>query len=470
MARRIDIELTSERPDGSWTWRAPGARQPRGDVAGELVPDAAKVGDVLRAEAEFELEGIVVTAVMAPKTPERTDDDARRIEVLGSGRTAAAGVSLSLAPGSRRRFDDEGEGPRTRRREGAGDDSRRRPRRGAEASGADEGATEHADRSGDGVRRPRADRETRPDRGERGERGVQSRGAERGERPDRARRPDSAGPRQRERGGRPDAGTRPERGRPRRLQPAATYRNAALAELRPEQLPVAEQLLRGGIPALRSAIEEQNVRAGAEGRDTVPAEPLLAMAEELLPRLNLATWKDRATAIRTAGREAPLREVRSVVAGSSAVALDEEGRSLLTALRQALEERVTALREGWLGRITDALDGGRVAEALTVASRPPEPAARIPAELAVRLAAEASSAMSAQASESDWLALLDAVVASPVRRNVKPAGLPQPPSDPLLHAARRAAGSVPELARLLGLPIPPPPGPRRPPFVGARRA
>ena len=60
------------------------------------------------------------------------------------------------------------------------------------------------------------------------------------------------------------------------------------------------------------------------------------------------------------------------------------------------------------------------------------------------------------------MALLDAVIDSPVRRTVKPVGLPDPAGEELRSAVRRAAGQVPELARLLGLPIPPPPGPRRP--------
>jgi hypothetical protein len=220
---------------------------------------------------------------------------------------------------------------------------------------------------------------------------------------------------------------------------------------------------------VRQAIEEQNTRAASEGRPPVSPEPLLAMAEELLPKMNLASWMDRATAVRGAGKEAPLREVRSVVAGASAVPLDDEGRALLVALRESLDTRVTALRESWLSRITGALDEGRVADALRVSSRPPEPAARIPAELAVRLATDAGAAMSPEVSDADWLGLLDAVVGSPVRRTVKPAGLPSDAGEELVQTARRSAGQVPELARLLGLPIPPPPGPRRPSAVGARR-
>ena len=443
MARRIDIELTSQRPDGSWTWRAPGARQPRGDVAGELVPSGAKVGDVLRADAEFDLDGIVVTSVLAQRPATRTDDEPTRIEILGPGRSTS-GVSVTLAPGNRRRADDE-RGGRDRRRDGEDTGPRRSRRPPTDGDRARRARPSTGDEAGAGARPPA------------------------GERPPRRARRDETGDQRRRPGGADTAG-RPERGaRPRRLQPAATYRNAALAELRPEQLPVAEQLLRGGIPALRAAIDEQNARARAEGRAPVPAEPLLSMAEELLPKMNLAAWKDRATAVRTAGKDAPLREVRSVVAGATAVTLDEEGRTLLTQLREGLDSRVTAMRDAWLGRVTSALEEGRVADALQVASRPPEPAARIPAELAVRLAADAGAAMNAELPDRDWLSLLEAVVASPVRRTVKPVALPAQPTDELLQAARRAAGQVPELARLLGLPIPPPPGPRRPAPVGARR-
>jgi hypothetical protein len=248
-----------------------------------------------------------------------------------------------------------------------------------------------------------------------------------------------------------------------------THRNAALAALSPEQIPVAEQLLRGGIPAVRQAIDEQNTRARSEGRAEVSPQPLLTMAEELQPRMSLAAWKDRAVALRTAGREAPLREMRSVVAGASTVTLDEEARELVTALREALDTRVTALRVSWLERIVTALDGGRIADALRVSASPPEPSARVPADLAVRLAETAGTTMAPTLSEASWTDLLDAVIKSPVRRTVKPAGLPPDPTPELLTAARHAAGLVPELARLLGLPIPPPPGPRRAGVVAARR-
>ncbi|HEX4865511.1 MAG TPA: hypothetical protein VFV02_15690, partial [Acidimicrobiales bacterium] len=63
MARRIDIELTSTRPDGTWTWRAAGAKEPKGVLEGALLYEGAKAGDVARAEAEFEIEGITIISV-----------------------------------------------------------------------------------------------------------------------------------------------------------------------------------------------------------------------------------------------------------------------------------------------------------------------------------------------------------------------------------------------------------------------
>jgi hypothetical protein len=90
--------------------------------------------------------------------------------------------------------------------------------------------------------------------------------------------------------------------------------------------------------------------------------------------------------------------------------------------------------------------------------------------MAVRLAEMAGAAMASTIDVAAWTDLLDAVVASPVRRTVKPAGLPAEATPELLTAARHAAGLVPELARLLGLPIPPPPGPRKAGAVAARRS
>ena len=240
------------------------------------------------------------------------------------------------------------------------------------------------------------------------------------------------------------------------MAPTSTvHRNAMLAALRPEQIPVAEQLLRGGLPAVRQAIDAQNSAAKASGRPAASTDALLAMADELLPVVKLADWKDRATAAQAAGKDFRLRELRTVVAASRTVILDEEGRALAKSLQESLDRRVTAMREEWLARITNAITEGRILQAVEASIRPPEPGTRCPADLAVRLAAAAGEAMTADTPPEEWMKLLDAVVLSPVRRTVKPAGIPA--DEVARQAARHAAGSVPALAKLLGLRIPPPP-------------
>jgi hypothetical protein len=428
MAHRIEIELTSQTDESTWTWRAAGAKQPRGTVEAALVPAGTGTGTVLRAEVETTLDGTTVLALLPPKgktAPRKVET----IEVVGNP-SSGPDVNVVLAAKSRgRRRDDRADGPREGSRGGSRPPADRRPR------------SESAERG------PRRDAPARS-----GSRSEGSDGARDGAPSDRRRdRPARPGGRE---GGHRDG--------PRRPAPSTTYRNAALATLKPEQLPVAEQLLRGGIPAVRQAIEEQNARARAESRTEVTPGPLLSLAEELLPIVTLAAWKDRASVARNEGKDIPLRELRSIVASASTVTLDEEGREFLKSLRAALDQRVTALRDGWVQRISIALDEGRVADALRVSIRPPEPATRLSAELAVRLADSAGQAMSSESTPADWLAVLEVVIDSPVRRNVKPAGIPAGADEALLVAANKASGYVPELAKLLGLPIPPPPGPRRP--------
>ena len=439
MGHRIEVELTSQSDESTWTWRAAGAKLPRGTVDAGLVPPGTAVGSVLRAEVEMTLDGTTVTALLAPKGKSEPKP-VERIEIIGTPQKGPD-VNVVLAGKGKRRRDDYGDGDRDGSRRPSG----RKPRTDGDRAPR-----------GDGARGPRPDggrsEGGRPDGGRRD-------GAPSGNGgPAGARRTGPARPGGRDRGERGD----------RRPAASTVFRNAALAELRPEQLPVAEQLLRGGIPSVRQAIQEQNARARAEGRPEVTEAPLMAMAEELRPIINLATWKDRASVARNAGKDTPLRELRSIVASASTVTLDEEGTEMVTSLRTSLTERITALRERWVERITTSLDEGRVVDAVRASIRPPEPSARLSAELAVRLSDAAGQAMSADITPEEWLALLEVVVESPVRRTVKPAGIPAGADETLLAEARKAAGYVPELARLLGIPIPPPPGPRRP--VPARPA
>ena len=84
---RIEIELTSARPDGTWTWRAAGAKQPRGTLDASVLPGEAKVGDVLRAEADIDIDGITVRST-SPVSQKKVAPE--RIEIIGSGREEPA--------------------------------------------------------------------------------------------------------------------------------------------------------------------------------------------------------------------------------------------------------------------------------------------------------------------------------------------------------------------------------------------
>ena len=147
-------------------------------------------------------------------------------------------------------------GARSPRRHEASEHSRRDARTRYRANGR------HAARRGrsESLARPRSDRA----RGPRSEQPTN--GAARPERPrddPRADRPARAG--------RP-ASTRATARSPASSAMTTTHRNALLATLSPEQLPVAEQLLRGGMPAVRAAVELQNKNASAQGRPTIDAD------------------------------------------------------------------------------------------------------------------------------------------------------------------------------------------------------
>lgn len=132
MATRIDIEVTSDRGDGTFTWRAAGAKQPKGVFEAALLPSGASVGDVLRAEAEFTVDGPELISLTSPKAPK--PDPVERLEVIGTQQPTES-VTTQLAKKGRRgggrdnrRGRDGDDRPRGRGRDGAGGGGKRGPR------------------------------------------------------------------------------------------------------------------------------------------------------------------------------------------------------------------------------------------------------------------------------------------------------------------------------------------------------
>jgi hypothetical protein len=241
---------------------------------------------------------------------------------------------------------------------------------------------------------------------------------------------------------------------------ATIHRNALLATLSPEQLPVAEQLLRGGMPAVRQAVAEQNRIATEQSRPTINPEVIDRIAEELLSKTNLAFWKDRAAGAITAGKEIRLRDLRAIVTLAKTVSLDDEGRAQLKELQASLTTRIEALRVEWTAKMDKALAAEDVLESLRLATRTPEPSTRVSSENATKIVAMASAALTAETDAARWQEIVHLAVESPMRRLIKPAGIPDDENCRAL--ALKNAGSIPEFAKLLGMKVPPPPPPTRP--------
>lgn len=402
---RIEIELTSKQSDDLWTWRAAGAKQPKGTLASSLLYKDAKPGDVCKAEADFGVDGIEIVAVSAPVAKENRA--AGHITVVGSKRDfSPVTTQLRTKQPNKRRRSERGE---------------------------------------------RGDKGEPGKRGERdGQRGRTSREREAG----RDRRDRDGRDKRDRRQSRPD-GPPPKRFTP--LKPGDAHRQNVLNELAPEYRAIAEKVLRGGIPAVRDAVKKANEAAKAEGRAELNLENMVSIAEEVLPKLRAAEWQDRAEAAKASLEDVSLRDLRSVVDGADAVARTDEARVLAAELREALDRRSKEARETWTTDMTKALEDGRTVRALRLASRPPEAGASISPELLEKLSTAAGESMSPETPSDRWITLIDAVSHSPVRRSVTPQGFPTEPTEALLAAAKEAVGRIPALGKMLGLSVPPPP-------------
>ena len=412
MPRRIDVELTSTRPDGTWTWRAAGARQPKGELDGTLLFAGAKVGDVVKADADFDIEGITITAIQAPKGAR---SEPERIEIIGAPLRDDQLVTSTLTGKAGRRDD---RGPRSGRDGPGGRDNRER-------------------------RGPRTDRSARPEGG----RGPRREGAGEGR---------SEGAPRRDRPARPPRPVPEARPKAKKLRPGRVHRNEVLESLPEEQKPVAETVLRGGIPAVRQAIETQNTEARAAGTPELNADAMIAIAEQLLPRLRTADWHDKADAALADVDEIDLKDLRSVVVAADAAARDDVTRELAQTLRDALARRVEHEHAEWLNELTETLNDGRTVRALRLSSRPPKAGAPFPPELAARLTEATNVALTAETGTERFATVLDALAYSPVRQAVVPQGIPAEPGDALLAAVRKLASRVPQIAALFGIVAAPP--------------
>ena len=374
MSRRIEIELTSKRDDGTWTWRAAGAREPKGVVVDSVVPAGTAVHAVVRAEVETDLDGTRVLSIALPK---QKTEKSNTLQLLPNEKPFEADTK-QLSKKDR----DNKRGRRDKKGPGAGKPSR-----------------------------PRL--ETPPEV--------------------------------------------PMRPKPKRLKAGRVHVDEVLAALPEAQRTIAEKVLQGGIPAVRAAVEEQNKQAVAEGKEKIPADGLTTMAEQLLPKLRVAEWRDRAESAYKIISDIDLRDLRSVVvaADDPVIARDESTRELATQLKSALADRQKTELDNWLQDIRTAVEVGRVVRALKLSSQPPKAGVPFPADLALQLAAATSASLTTDAPAERWITVLEAAAFSPIRTQV----IPPRPADvvtaDLTKTVTRLGVLMPQIAALYGVEVDP---------------
>ncbi|MCL4449162.1 MAG: hypothetical protein M1483_00635 [Actinobacteria bacterium] len=388
MPTKIEIELTSRKKDGSFTWRAAKARQPKGIVAAAMLEDNAKVGDLFVANAEVGLDGITLVGIV-PFQGKRPFKE--QLEIIGK---------------------DE-------------DKPLKQP------NPSDKGRDEVNDKTGIKVgksNRNKGNRKTTP-------------------KPPNVRHNSSK-----------RASSATTQRSDRHTQADFIYKrtNQMLASLSLLEREIAKHLLSGGMPALRKAIEIHNVKPSSNIPPELPEEHLVAIAESLLPNLNMLRWIDRAEFVTNNPNQASLRDLKTLMASSSDLK-DEYAVTLVPQILTLLKNKIEKVQIEWNENIENLIDQGDVLQAIIQASTPPEPRLRISATTAVKLSQAVGACMNPQTEVEQWNKLFKAALVSPVRRIIKPVGLPENAPRDLLNSAHMAAGQMPALAALLNIPIPPPP-------------
>ena len=380
MSRKISIELTSDKGDGTWTWRAAGAREPKGLVAASMLPAGAAVSAVFAAEIETYLGDVTILSVAEITDVRDNRPQAETIEVVGT-KTHKPGVSTTYAKGKKK-----GKGSRRGRDSGGG-------------FGRDDFAGGGYDGRGQGGR------------GRGGGRGGQQ-----GQR------------------------------KWQKLTPGKQHETAWLESLPPEETVIAEQLLTGGMAAVKAALAKQNKEAGAP---EAPNEAFMKLAERLLAESRAAHWHDRMDAVLRDFNQLSLGDIRSVVAMADTHAIPQEAKDKAAEAKQKLDQRVDIEHTQWLADVAMHVSEGRLYKALRLSGLPPKVGVPLPEDLVRLLVDAANEALDAEASSDEWLDVLEALAYSPVRRLVAPTALPAKITPRLNKNLARFGKRVPHIGQLV---------------------
>jgi hypothetical protein len=227
-----------------------------------------------------------------------------------------------------------------------------------------------------------------------------------------------------------------------------------LSELPEDQRPIAELALQG-MQTVRQRLKDANAALAAEGKPTMPEQSVLQMAENLLPRLRVADWLDRAEASRKDLAELDLRDLRSVVAAANDPVIEraENCRELVAELRAGLTARADQEYQNWLEDINAALGVGRIVRALKLAGQPPKAGAIFPEELGRRLTEATSQSLVADALADRWIAVLEAAAFAPIRTQITVTSKPETITPDLAKTVERLGALLPQIATALGITV-----------------
>ncbi len=392
MTRRMDIEVTSTRPDGTFTWRQAGARAPKGTGPADVLPSDAKIGDVLRADIEIDMDGPVILAVAPIKQRER---NVTLLAITGSG--AEFKPVTEVSTNRRTKRDD-------RRKDGKGGrGDKRGPGRGARPEAGAPGS-------------PRPRREFTPPP------------------PELPKRPRAAR-------------LRPlnvhrtavlEALKPEERVLAEQALDGGIGAVRRAVNKQNDQLAKAGKPkinadALVNLVVELLPRLRvAEWQDSVDA------VEKILDTVDL---RDLRAVVAKSNDPTLLK--------------DASLNTKREALREALERRQAVEMQHWSDDLRAAVDVGRIVAALKISAQPPKAGSRPAEEVRARLIALTLEQLSPESTPERWVIVLEALAFAPIHNEVVPVGVPARVSPELTATVQRLAPAIPRIAALFGIAVDP---------------
>lgn len=397
VSRRLEIELTSDRTDGQWTWRAAGAKKPKGLVDAKLLPKKVQVGDVLRVEANASLDGLEIISVLPTRLQKPKDEI---LQLIGSTQEESL-VTSKLATKTRStksKIQKRSEHSDTSKRDDAKDETQKKKhRKDASSKQLDKGKSKNRNLS-----QKRASSKTKTSKRH-------------------------------------------------RLRPDNKHRLAALETIPKIQQELATEVMRRGVAGVRESIARMNALAKDEGIPQVNSAPLVALAEQLAPIMKAAEWRDRAEAVYANLDTVDLKDLRTVVVAADSAARDEESKALAKKIHQGLTARVEREHRAWLNEIVNHLTDGRTVLALARSSRPPKAGSPLPIDVSERLTKAAAASLTSDTAPKRWATVLEALAYSPVRSLVTPQSRIEKPSEELLATIKRLSPKLPQIASLFGI-------------------